>query len=149
MRLLLAKSARSMGDDAGAPAERHPIKPPQIWRHGEIDEEQNQHRRHIGEEVDGEAARLPIDENALATPRLAHEERKGMGGDRRAPTDQYPDEPGILRREPQIDRGEPGSNGDERREVNEKDAHRQVFEHGSPSLSGLPVYANCVTASVL
>ena len=52
-----AESAPAMGDDAGAPAERHPIEPPDLRRHGEIDEQQHQHHRHIGEEVNGEAAR--------------------------------------------------------------------------------------------
>ena len=122
-----------MGDDAGAPAERHPIEPPQFRCHGKIDEEKDQHRRHIGEEVHGETARLPVDEDALAAPRLAQQQRKGMGGDGSAPTDEHPDEPGILRGEPQIDAGEPGGDDDEGREMDQEDPHCQIFEHASAS----------------
>lgn len=118
-----------MEEDARAPAERDPIEPPRAGRHGEIDQEKDQHRRHIGEEVHGEAPRLPVDEDALSPPRLAQEERKGVGGDCGAPAERHPAEPERAGGEPEIDRGANESAGEEGREVQYKDAHRQVFEH--------------------
>jgi hypothetical protein len=75
-----------MGEDTGAPAERHPIEPPDFRRHREVDEQEQQDHRHIGEEVNGEGALFAIDEDALAPPRLAQEEGKVVGGDGDAPT---------------------------------------------------------------
>ena len=81
-----------MEGDTDAPAERHPIGPPHLGRDRQIDEEKDQHRRHIGEEVNGEAPRLPVDEDALSPPRLAQEKREGMSGERGAPAERDPRE---------------------------------------------------------
>jgi hypothetical protein len=126
-----------MGDKAGAPAERHPVEPPHLRRHREIDEEKDQHRGQIGEQVNGEAPRTFVDENAFAAVRLAQEKRQRMRGDRGAPAHQHPDEPGISRRVPEIDRGQRGGEDHVGREVGKKDAHRQIFEHGPGLISSV------------
>ena len=120
-----------MRNEARAPAERHPIEPPDLRRHGEIDEEQQQHHRHIGEEVDGEASRAFVDEDALAPVRLAQQQRQRMRGDRDAPAHQHPGEPERARGEPEIDRGADERAGDVGHEVAEEDAHRQILNIGS------------------
>jgi len=122
-----------MCDDARAPAERHPIEPPDFRRDGEIDVEQDQHRRHIGKEVHGELPRLWIDEDALAAPGLAQEKREGVGGDARAPADQNPGKPERIRGQPDIDPGANEGACEKGGKVNEEHAHRQVFEHALPS----------------
>src|SRR5262245_26611628 len=143
----LVERAPAMEGDARAPAERHPIEPPHFRRDGEIDVEKDQHRRDIGEEVDGETPRLPVDEDALSPPRLAQEQREAMGGERGAPAERDPGEPERTGGEPEIDRSTDKDAGDEGREVYEKGAHRQIFDHvlehvlGASQLEG-SVYEN-------
>jgi hypothetical protein len=119
-----------MRDEPGSPAERHPIEPPDLGRHRDIDEEQQQDHRHIGEGMHGEAARLLVDEDALLPPRLAQIERKPMRGDGDAPPQEHPDEPEILRREPQIDRGADERDRDIGREVGKEELCRAIVGHG-------------------
>ena len=62
-----------MGEDAGAPAERDPIEPPDFWRDCHVDDEQQHDHRHIGEGVDREAARVRVEKDALATDGHGHQ----------------------------------------------------------------------------
>lgn len=119
-----------MKGDSRAPAERHPVEPPDLGRHRDIDEEQQQHHRHIGEGVHREAARLLVDEDALLPPRLAQIERKRVRGDGDAPAQEHPDEPESLRREPQIDRGADQRDCHIGRCMGKEDLCRAIFGHG-------------------
>ena len=126
-----------MGGDARAPAERHPIEPPDLRRDGGIDEEQDQHRREISEKMDGEAPRLSVDEDALSPSCPAQQQSESMRGDGSAPADQHPGEPERAWREPKVDCSADQHARDERQKMGEEDTHRQifedVFEHGSAS----------------
>lgn len=77
----------------------------------------------------GEGARFPVDEDALAPPRLAQQKREGVDGDGHAPPDQNPGEPQHAWAEPEIDGGAQGRDHDIGHEMSEEDAHRQVLEH--------------------
>src|SRR5262245_39017401 len=99
----LEERAPAMEGDARAPAERHPGEPPDVRRDRQSDVEKHQHRRDIGEEVNGEAPRLPVDEDALTPPRLAQEKRESVGGESGAPAERHPREPERAGGEPEID----------------------------------------------
>jgi len=62
-----------MRRDAGAPAERHPIEPPDLRRLGVIDGEEQQHHGEIGEKMYNRGAGLRIDEDALPAMRSLQE----------------------------------------------------------------------------
>lgn len=124
-----------MEGNACAPAERHPIEPPGIGGGGEVDDEQQDDHRHIGEQVHGEAARLGVDKDALAAPALAQEQCETVRGNADAPAKRDPDEPQVLRGEPEIDAGADQPDDDIGREVRKKARTAGSLNMPSPKLS--------------
>ena len=108
---------------------RAPPNPTTMSRGDEVDHDEQDDHRDIGEEVDGEAAHLRIAEDALAPLRVAQEIGERVGGDADAPAERHPDEPEIVRRAPEIDGRHEGDDHDIGDNICEQGASGGVLWH--------------------
>ena len=119
-----------MGEDAGAPAERDPIEPPDFWRDCHVDDEQQHDHRHIGEGVDREAARVRVEKDALAAAGMRQPEGERVRGDADPPACRDPDEPQPVGAKPQIHGGADGHGHQIGGEVGKKRERAGIPRHG-------------------